>query len=321
MKRLKVLLALVVCFTMCVAFGLSVSAETEGTGEVVDVPEVETPALPEFEINIKYTSDSVLFKGVDYRTFVDVTTGEYWVEIVKDFDIGYSIYDSKDTPHIDGIRINNETVDVLKYKLTDGETYNIVVKVSYTEGLLGDIAKMSDGIYDWSELLTNPVIILQAVYYVLAVISVIVTITWAMLGKNKKVKSSDEIANKVSEAATDSFDKIKASVIDTVLTEFTPIFQGLLDKFENVVKAITLSTSKDKNAPVALLDVLQDAAKSTDAQAIIESVKQELSSHFEVAEATKNDNLAALHEMVESTVTVQETPSEHTVETVHRSVF
>lgn len=255
------------------------------------------------DVNIIYTEDSVSWYGIDWESSIDVLTKNVYLEIIDDLPAGYVIYDSPDTPYIDGIRVNGNTVDSTKFAIdwTQDINYEVIVKVDYAEGILGDLARMSDGTYDWTKLLENPVGLLMALYYVLATLSVIIGIFAMWRGKNKKVKTADEISKSVEEKAHESAMNIINNQVLPIVTSFQNTSQAL-------VKAFALTTSKSKEAPTALLDVLQTVS-STDAASAIEQAKATIANDRAAADAARQETLEKLQSIAQ---TIQEVESNGT---------
>lgn len=249
------------------------------------------------DVNIIYTEDSVTWCGIDWEVNIDILAKNVYLELISDLPAGYVIYDSPDTPYIDGIRVNGNTVESTKIAIdwTQDINYEVIVKVDYAESIMGDLARMSDGTYDWTKLLENPVGLLMALYYVLAILSVVIGIFAMWRGKNKKVKTADEISKSVEEKAHESAMTIIEDKILPIVTSFQNTSQAL-------VKAFALTTSKSKEAPTALLDVLQTVS-STDAASAIEQAKATIANDRAAADAARQETLEKLQNIAQ---TIQE---------------
>lgn len=310
MKKFKIPVILIAVLSLITLFGFSAFATSETDSSDAEIT---------FEV--VYTSDSAVKSGISYETYVEPGTLKVGFEIVKDLPIGYVVYDSESTPYIDGIRLNGDTVETLNFHIDENVThYTITVKTAYADGFLGDLARMSDGVYDWSEMLSNPLVLFQVVYTVLALLSVISGIGAAFLGKKKKVKTADDIAGKVTEASETAIVNVEKRVTDCVIAEIMPIVQVILDDVQNVVKAITLSTSKSKEAPIALLDTLKDSANVT-TEALIEKIKQALTDSISLDNQHREENLKFLHELSAEVVKPVEEVSTDVTKTEEKSIF
>ena len=252
------------------------------------------------DVNVIYTEDSVLFHGITTGSEVDLLTKQVLFVIENDLPAGYVIYDDPSTEYIDGIRLNGNTVTSYKVPIdyTEDVDFNLVVRVVYAEGVTGALAQMADGTYDWTKLLENPVGLLMALYYVFATISVIVGLFALLLGKNKKVKTSNDISKAVTDSAHETATKIIEEQVLPVVTAFQSTAQGL-------VKAFALTTSKSKEAPSALLDVLQTIS-NTDASAAIDQAKALIAENRATAEAARRQTLDNLKNIAQ---TIQEVTS------------
>lgn len=259
-------LVIVACIALLFALALPAAAETaeDWASEVLDVLETHENG----NVNIVYTDDSVIKSGIYTDGTVDVLSKQVLFIIDVDLPAGYVVYDDPATSYIDGIRLNGQTVDSYRVPIdyTQDVDFEIVAKVVYAEGFLGTLAQMSDGTYDWTKLLENPVGLLMALYYILAILSVVVAFFTLIFNKNKKVKTADEISAKVQ----DSADAAATRIIEE---KILPVVNVLQTTSQAVVKAMALTTSKSKEAPSALLDVLQ-AVSNMDTAAAIEDAKR-----------------------------------------------
>lgn len=257
------------------------------------------------DVNIIYTADSVLRAGLYVDSGVDVLTRQVYLVISTDLPAGYVVYDNPNTTYIDGIRVNGKTVDTYRVPIdyTQNIDYEVIVKITYAEGFTGTLAQMSDGTYNWTQLLENPVGLLMALYYILATVAVLSGIFAAWRGKNKKVKTADEISKAVTTAADSAASKAIDEQVMPVVTAFQSTAQAL-------VKAFALTTSKSKEAPTALLDVLQTVS-STDAVAAIDQARQLLENDRNAAEAARQETIDKLHNIAH---TVQEVPRNETTD-------
>lgn len=310
--------------SLALLFGITAYAEEDATendtiveDSVEDVIEdviEDVVDSPSYRVIFNYALESTTLSGISYETYSDAVLNEFGFKIIDDLPMGHVIFDDSDTPYIDGIRINGEYVSSLKYAVTDTTVteYVVTIKTVYADGILGDIARMSDGTYDWAKLLENPLVLLQLFYYAAAIISLIGGAIIAATGKKTKAKTSDEIANSVTDAAKMSLVEIKQQVTETVIQEATPILNQILSACENVVKAVTLTTSKSKDAPLALLDVLHSAASTTDTTGLIDQIRQNVISKIDEDEAARTANV----EMLQSIGARASTPAEADIITV-----
>lgn len=307
-----------------VAMLLSATFITAYAEELVDEPKdtaTETPvtpvSVPEYSVSVRFTSDSSTSKGITYDTHIDPVTFSIGFKLISDLPVGHVIYDDPNTAYIDGIRINGETVDKLTVLVEQGVVYDVVVKTVYEDNLLGDFAKIIDGNFDFKTLLANPVALFMGSYYIIAILSLIVSTFATLVSKNKKVKTADEIAAKVDESADEAVAKVKTEVTDTVIAEITPILQRIFDGMQNIVTAVTLSTSKNKEAPLAMLDTLQKTVEVNNLTELFDGIRKDVTEGITKEEGTKAANLETLREIAQSATTTVEVVSEST----NKSVF
>ena len=287
-------LVLAVCVLLAAVFTVPAYATSEDwASEVLDT-------IDEYEngnVNVVYTTDSVIRTGITWDTEIDVLSKQLLLVVRTDLPAGYVVFDSPDTPYIDGIRLNGQTVDSYKIPIdyTQDVDYELVVRIVYADGFVGSLAQISDGTFDWVTLLENPVGLIVALYYVLATISVVIAIISVIRNKNKQVKSADEIAAQVKAKSEETAMAIIEERVLPVVTTFQNTAQAL-------VKAFALTTSKSKEAPTALLEILQKVS-NTDATAAIEEAKKLIEADRAKADAAVQSTKAALNNIAH---TIQE---------------
>lgn len=297
MKR-KLFALLCIVAVLCSVFGIAAYAE-----------ESETPA-PTYTITFEYASESTAKTGISYETYSDELVNESGFKILDELPIGHVIYDDPETSYIDGIRVNGDVVESLKVPLTDATEYVVVVRTVYAEGVLGDIARMSDGTYDWTKLLENPIMLLQLAYWVLAIVSVVAGALISSHSKKTKAKTANEISEGVEGICKEYLEKMKHELTEVVISDATPILQKILYSFEDVIKAVTLSTSKSKEAPLALLDLLQHAANSTDVSSLIDGLRKVIEEQADESALTHSANVETLRAIEARAATPAEAPKE-----------
>jgi hypothetical protein len=297
MKKLtKITTTLLIFVVLGTFFGLSVFA----TEDAPDAPFT----LDDVTFTFKYTSDSVVKEGMTYQVYSDPISNQSGIELVPNFGIGYTIYDDADTEIIDGIRINGAEVTSLRIPITSDTVvreYSIAVRTVYSEGASGDLARILDGTYDYTLLLTNPIVVFQLIYWVFMAISGIVGFITLIRNKNKRVKTSDEIASKVSENADVFRERLINTVSDIVKSEVLPLAQASVKSGKEAVKAIVLSTSKSKEAPSALLDVFKESA-DIDIDNIVDEVREELLKSIAERAAKHDENVTTLQNIAHNVI-------------------
>jgi hypothetical protein len=197
-----------------------------------------------------------------YKLYDDPISEQSGIELVPDFGIGYTIFDDPETEIIDGIRINGQEVTSLRIPMTEDtvvKSYEVSIKTVYQEGASGTIAQILDGTFDYTKLLTNPIIVFQLIYWVCMAITGIFGIAALSKSKGQKVKTSDEIASKVTENMDLFKDDLLKTVTGMVKAEILPLAEASVKSGQDAVKSILLSNSKSKDAPLAILDLFKDA--------------------------------------------------------------
>ena len=261
------------------------------------------------DVNIIYTTDSVLSSGVYADSDIDLLSKQVLFVIDVDLPAGYVVYDDPSTEYIDGIRLNGNTVNSYRVPIdyTQDVNYELIVKVAYAEGVTGALAQMSDGTYNWLQLLENPIGLLMGLYYILATLSVFVSLIMILKGKGKKAKTADDIAVAVTNAA-------ETAATNAVEQQILPIVSSFQNTAQAIVKAYALTTSKSKEAPIALLDVLQEVS-NTDATAAIEQAKQLIEQSRNIAETSRQETIAKLNSIAHTSQEVVSDGTEQSQET------
>lgn len=260
--------------------------ETELSGDSTDTgynaayeafyAQIEQFANSGYDVYVNYTSDSVCKYGVVIDPIVDIL--KYNVSLKIDVSLlpsGVEVYDDPTTDIIDGIRIDGEEVTsyTVPVDLSVPRDITVAVKLVYSDGVLGTLAMISDGNYDWEVLLQDPLILMQGFYYGIAALSLIVSAIAAFKAKKKKVKTAEDIAAQVDAKVKEGCDNMSILTADLLQQTFLPILTEAVNSNKSVVKALTLSTSKNKEAPVALLDLLKEVS-DVDTAKIIEEARE-----------------------------------------------
>lgn len=266
---------------------------------------------------IEYTYDSTLQTGISYEIITDPFTYLTTLSIVKDLPFGYTIYDKTDTEIIDGVRINGQTITGLRNIpiSTNEESYVITVKIVYAEGIPGLIAKISDGTVTAEELLSNPLILMQLAYYVIAALSIILGGFGVLRSKKKKVKTADDMAALIESKTTEAYQNLQTQFLQLLDESLLPLVQKTVDTNKQIVKAVTLSTSKMKDAPIALLDTLKEIGDINTAE-MLESAKASVIKNMKAKETSKTKIVEALQNIV-----AKEEKEEKDDEVEEKSVF
>ena len=291
MRKIMCVLMLIL-FSMFTVVGVS-ATETDSTNDV------KLPAEP----NVTFTADSVVKTGMSWTIdefSINTTEKTYSLTLVKDFEIGYTVYDDPETDIIDGIRVNGNTINNFRIDgLKFDEPCEIVVRTVYTDGIGGMLAQMHDGVYDYTKLLSNPVMLLQVIYYILLCVTAFAGLIYGIRSKKRKAKTADEIANAVDVRAQSTQEALKEYVAGMYQHTVVPTLESIKNLNLNTVKAIILSTSKSKEAPLSLLELLNDPANA-DISALVEKLKAETVRLQEAQETTKQNTVEALTHIAQS---------------------
>ena len=257
---------------------------------------------------IKFTGDSVCVEDVYLEPGYDELTERVYFDIVVDLPEGYCIYNDDSTEYVDGIKINDEFLATSRLPhrvyITDPTlNYTVFVKTVYEDTLFGTFAKIYDGNATILDLFDNPLMLAQTIYYLLAIISVVVTIIVSVKYKKYKSKSSTEIATEtaaaVDTASAKSKDEIKTLITEVILTKMVPMIEACLQSNRDVVKAVAISNSKSKDAPLTILDLLGSNSQIGIAD-IVETLKAETEAAILAEDTAKANTLQMLHNIAEA---------------------
>lgn len=263
------------------------------------IAKVEAYASTGYDVSVVYTTDSVDSKGIYLEPYADTLKFETGFTIKPDLKSGVEVYDDPATPIIEGIRVNGAEISNYKVAidLDNPQNYIIEVRLVYSEGLLGTVAKMSNGDFDFQTIMEEPLLAMQIIYYAIAALSLIIGGLGAAASKKKKVKSANDIADIVDKRVKEGCEAFAIQYSDLLKSNMLPVFNTMVETNKAVVKAITISTSKTKEAPIALLDVLKDIS-DVDVEKAIDEARQEVLKNIANADAKR----AAIHNTLEHIV-------------------
>ena len=249
---------------------------------------VEAYASTGFSNTVSYTSDSVSYKGVSLEAYTDTLKFETGFVVRTNLQPGVEIYDDPTTDVIEGIRVNGNAITNLKIPvdLDNPQNYLVEVRLVYAEGLLGTVAKISNGDFTIQTIMEEPLLVLQLVYYIIAAISIVVGGLGACASKKKKVKTAEDIASIVDIRVKEGCEAFAVEYADLLQTNLLPIFNNVVDTNKAIVKAVTISTSKTKEAPIALLDVLKEVS-DVDIEKTIDEARQKVLKNIEDADTRR----------------------------------
>lgn len=261
-----------------------------------------TPVEPTFE----FTSDSVYkcddILEVEFEKTEDFEN-TYLVNLeFKEVNrMGYKIYDNPETSYIDGLQWDHNWIENWRIENVDfSVAHTLTIKTVYTDDYAGMIMSAKDG--DWTLLLQNPETILKLGYYALATLSIIISIFALLFDKNKKVKSADEISNKVELAAANFTLKANEMIDIAIINHIKPLLANTQEQYTDIIKGLMLSKSGKAEDTLALLELMKKASSKEEMTAIAhkveENVKAEAQEHAARIEKAKAD----LHEVATSAI-------------------
>lgn len=258
---------------------------------------------------ISYTSDSV-YKEASYIT-TTVTQEEdssYTLHIEKAMTLGFCVYDNPDTEQIEGVKLDDKFITdwvIPNYDPTVEHT--ILVKTIYTNDVAGMFAAAANG--DFSKLLSNPVMLIQIIYYILAAASLVGSGIGIYKSRKNKAKTSKQIANEVSLSANASFLKVEGMVTDIFSTTVIPVIQQIQTQNNKILEALIISKSNDADSQIALIDLLKRAASDVDIEALAETTKENIKNAVAKQLQMKQSALKEVNQIIDETTTVKEESS------------
>lgn len=268
---------------------------------------------------VRFTSDSAYVKeraiewsAVDKHVVeTDDATGDvvsdehfYTLSVKEGNVLGYCVYDNPDTAYIDGIKVDGEFLpsdwEVKGFDIES--THEILVKTVHSDDIAGWLASAKDG--DFSALMSHPVVVIQFVYYGLAAISIILGGFGLLKSRKNKAKTSNEIAGKVTEAAsklndlaTEKLQGIEDKALAIVMDVMTPALELIKKQNDTLLEATVLARSGDEQSTLALLDLLKKNSNEG-IEGIADAVKAKIEESKAEAEKAKAEAIAAMKEAV-----------------------
>lgn len=247
---------------------------------------VETPTIP----TINYTSDSVVKEGISLEQCT-TETGDIEYNIIVDLPFGYAIYDNPDTQYIDGLQINGRWLE--SYENVDfrvGED-TLTVKTVYAEDFTGTLAQIHDGTFDWWSLLATPIGILTSVFSGTSIASMLGLAINIIRSKKLKVKDINEIAAESKKVAKEAIEK-QNTMTQATLKEFLegvliPIVSEIRTEMRDVIKAVAISNSKQKDAPLSILEMLENDTSDEKVKAVIAEAREKFKKALEKEQQSK----------------------------------
>lgn len=280
----------------------SVAEPTAPSAYETFVAKVEAYASTGYDAGVAYAPDSIASEGVYLEPYVDTLKFETGFIIKYDMPTGITVYDDPATPVVEGIRVNGKEITDLKVPmdLNNPQNYIVEVRLVYADGLAGTIAKISNGDFDWKTVMEEPLLAMQCVYYAIAALSLIVGGLGVASSKKKKVKNANDIAAIVDTRVKEGCEAFAIQYTELLKTNLLPVFHTVVDTNKAVVKAITVSTSKAKEAPVALLDLLKEVS-DVDVEHVINDARDDVLKHIADLDAKRENIRSTLHLIADGT--------------------
>lgn len=264
---------------------------------------------------INYTADSVIQEGISCE-IEEVILGEasaFYLRVTVDMPLGYEVYDDPVTSYIEGIKVGEDYLpDSYSIGKDDyNELLTITVKTVYAKGVAGTLAAIGDGNYNFSKWFEgSPIVIMQFIYYGISVISIVLGGIGIFKSKKYKAITSKDWANtadkKIDKAVEDTKKESEKITREILATEFLPLVKQLLSNDQNIIKAVALQSSKAKDAPDAILDLLMKVSTDVNTAEIINDTKKAIKEKEDVKEKAIEETKKALAEIVkENSVDVE----------------
>lgn len=252
------------------------------------------------EPEIKFTSDSV-YENLSIleiqSAYKDEETQLITVVFKEIPTLGYCIYDVPETEYIDGFKFDDSFVTNWEVENVDFTVpHTLLIKTTYTDDIAGMLAAARDG--DWSVLLSNPLTLIQLFYYLLAAISVILGGFGLWKSKKQKVKTADEISNKVTQETKNSTTVLKNEAIALVTSIVTPIVTDIQNNTIAMIEAYILAQSNDPQAKLALIELLRTKT-SSQVEDIINSIITSINTENYNKEIAKQEAAKLVTEIAE----------------------
>ena len=252
-------------------------------------------------ITVNFTTDSVYINEsiISQKDLIEQDNGLYTINFEEDKLLGYCIYDIKETEYIDGFKFDNTFVTNYTVKDIDlSVEHSILIKTTYTDDVAGILASAKDG--DWSRLLSNPLVIFQLGYYLLAAISLVVSGIGVFEARLKKVKDHAQIASSVDKHANDAAEALKTEAITLVTGIVNPVFDKLRTQNQAIIEALVLAQSGDKDSKLALINLLKNTA-TEDITLVTDSITKAIETSATLKEKAKQEADKVVKEIASGT--------------------
>lgn len=246
---------------------------------------------------IKFTSDSVYTseKAISYSV-VENEDGTKALQLQEGNMLGYCIYDESGTDYIDGVKVDDVWLskDWCIPNYDDTVAHVITVKTVYTDDVAGMLASAKAG--DFSRLMSNPLMLIQLGYYILAAISLIVGGFGMLKSKAKKIKTMDDVIATVDKASGGALNEAYSKMLATVEGTLEPIMGQVLARLETLEQAMLLARAGDAESTLALLELFKKTANA-DMAAALDKIKADIVAAQKASDAKKAEAVSALKEI------------------------
>lgn len=261
-----------------------------------------TPVMP----NMSFTSDSV-YKCDDILTadFEKCENFEetYLVDVYLKENklLGYKIYNDPSTPYVDGIKWDGEWLadDWIIRNVDFSKEHTLQIKTVYTTDYAGMIMSAKDG--DWSLMLQNPENVLKLVYYALATVSIVFGGFSLLRNRKFKLNIKDQIATALAEKS-EEFKTNAEFKINSFVDGITPVIEAQEAKYNNIIKGLMLSQSKDAQDTLALIELLEKSNDKEEILKVAEQIKTKVTTKAEAKAAEIAEAKAAVQAIAKETV-------------------
>lgn len=246
---------------------------------------------------VKFTSDSVYTseKAISCSV-VENDDGTKTLQLQEGNMLGYCIYDDSGTDYIDGVKVDDVWLskDWCVPNYDDSVAHVITVKTVYTDDVAGMLASAKAG--DFSRMLSNPLMLIQLGYYILAAVSLIVGGFGMLKSKAKKIKTMDDVVETVNKASGGALNEAYSKMLATVEETLEPIMNQVLARVETLEQAVLLARTGDTESTLALLELFKKNADA-DMSATIEKIKANIVAAQKASDEKKAEAVSALKEI------------------------
>lgn len=217
--------------------------------------------------------------------------------------LGYTIYDNPETSYIDGLKFDDNWVtDWVIENYDDSVEHVLKIKTVYTDDVSGMLMAAKNG--DWSRVLSNPLILFQLFYYILAAVSIILGLFGVTKSKSKRIKTVDEYATALDLKCGELFNNFTINTENAVENYvdklISPVYEKMQAQQKDLISALILSQSGDKDSKLALINLLQTSAKE-DVALMANQMKKSIQDAHEVKQALKTNAETVIKEIAEDT--------------------